>query len=355
MKKINLALQGGGAHGAFTWGALDRLLDEEDIEVEAISATSAGAMNATAFKAGWISGGRDGAKQALADFWLRLAGIDGHVAEVMADWLRLVAPSPAILSRMLEFSPTALATEGVTRAFSPYQLNPTGYHPLRSVVDEMMAVGDVCKDTGPKLLIAATNVRTGRVRVFSGEEVTTDAVLASACLPTVFQAIEIDDPKTGRREAYWDGGYMGNPALFPLFYRSSCRDILIVHINPIVREDLPFTSTEILNRINEISFNSSLMKELRAIDLVNRLIEEGVLPKGRMTENRLHSVADDDFMTQLGVASKTTPARALMVQLKDAGHAAMDRFLIAHKGDIGKRSSMNMRALFDGPATLDPR
>lgn len=346
--RINLALQGGGAHGAFTWGALDRLLDEEDIEVDAISATSAGAMNAAAFKAGWITGGRAGAKQAIADFWLRLAGVDGHVAEVLGDWLRAIAPSPATLSHMLELSPTVLASEGVTRVFSPYQLNPTGYHPLRSVVDEMMSVGDVCAEAGPKLLIAATNVRTGKVRVFSGQEVTTDAILASACLPTLFQAVEIDDPLTGRREAFWDGGYMGNPALFPFFSKSDCRDILIVHINPIHREELPYTATDILNRVNEISFNGSLLRELRAIDLVNRLLEDGILDEGSMTRNRIHSVADDALMTQLGVASKMTPSKALMVQLKDAGHAAMDTFLRDHKGDIGKRSSVDVRAMFGG-------
>lgn len=346
--KINLALQGGGAHGAFTWGALDRLLDEEDIEVEAITATSAGAMNAAAFKAGWASDGREGARKALAQFWLRLAGVDGHVAEVLGDWLRAVAPSPASLSRMLELSPTVLGTEGLTRVFSPYQLNPLGFHPLRAMVDDLMEMGDVGCDRGPKLLIAATNVRSGKVRVFTGDEVSTNAILASACLPTLFQAIEFDDPKTGKREAFWDGGYMGNPALFPLFYETSCRDILIVHINPIVREDLPFTSTEILNRINEVSFNGSLLRELRGIDLVNRLIEEGILPANRMTKNRIHSVADDELMTQLGVASKMTPSKALMVQLKDAGQAAMDRFLKDHKKDIGKQSSVDVRAMFGG-------
>jgi NTE family protein len=352
-KTINLALQGGGAHGAFTWGALDRLLEEEDIEVDAISATSAGAMNAAAFKAGWIANGRAGARDSLEKFWLSVAGVDGHVAEVLGEWMKAVSPSPAVLSQMLEYSPTVLMGERITRAFSPYQLNPLGFHPLRSRVDDLMKVGDVCSEDGPKLLIAATNVRTGKVRVFGGDEVTTDVILASACLPTVFQAIEIDDPLTGQREAFWDGGYMGNPALFPLFTKASCRDILIVHINPIRRDDLPFTATEILNRINEISFNASLLRELRAIDFVNRLKEEGLLPAGRMTENRIHSVSDDALMNQLGVASKMTPSKALMLELKSAGIAAMDEFLKAHKDKIGVRSSVDVREMFGGPAMTE--
>ena len=244
-KKINLALQGGGAHGAFTWGALDRLLDDERIEIDSITATSAGAMNAAALKAVWVAGGRGGAKESLKKFWLGVAGLDPSHAEVVGDWLRMIAPSPTILSKLLEASPVVLGTEALTRALSPYQFNPSGYHPLRSVVDEMMALGDVCQDEAQKLFIAATNVRSGKVRVFAGQDVTTDAILASACLPTLYQAIEIDDPLTGKREAYWDGGYMGNPSLYPLFYRSECRDILIIHINPIEREELPFTSPEL--------------------------------------------------------------------------------------------------------------
>ncbi|MEM1361189.1 MAG: patatin-like phospholipase family protein [Pseudomonadota bacterium] len=345
-KRINLALQGGGAHGAFTWGALTRLLDEERIEIDAITATSAGAMNAAALKAGLIAGGREGAKESLRKFWMGVAGLDPSLGEFVGDWLRSVAPSPAVLSHVLEMSPTILGIEGLTRVMSPYQFNPLGFHPLRSVVDDMMTIGDVCRIDGPKLFIAATNVRTGKVRVFAGDDVTTDAILASACLPTLYQAIEIDDPLTGKREAYWDGGYMGNPALFPLFYRSQCRDILIIHINPIVREELPHSATEILNRINEISFNGSLLRELRTVDLVNRLIEQGIIPKDMMTENRIHSVKDDDLMVQLGVASKSTPMRALMVQLHDAGIAAMDSFLEDHFDDIGVRPTVDLGEMF---------
>jgi NTE family protein len=204
----------------------------------------------------------------------------------------------------------------------------------------------VCADQGPKLFVCATHVRTGKPRVFSGSEITTDAILASACLPTLYQAVEIDDPRTGRREAYWDGGYMGNPALYPLFYNTECADIVIVHINPLERDEVPTTAQEILNRINEISFNASLLRELRNIDFVNRLIENGIIAKGLMKQNFVHSVRDDAFMSHLGIATKMMPNRALLLQLRDAGRAAMALFLEEHRDDLGKRSSVDLRAMF---------
>ena len=262
------------------------------------------------------------------------------------EWLRLVSPSPAVTARVLEFSPTVIAGEAITRVFSPYQFNPANYHPLRTVVDALLDNPRVRSDRGPKLFINATNVRSGKPRVFHGKEVTTDAILASACLPTIYQAIEIDDPKTGRREAYWDGGYVGNPALYPLFYRTKAPDIVIVHINPLHREELPRTAQEILSRINEVSFNASLLRELRNIDFVNRLLEDGTIADGAMKRNHVHSVNDDTLMNQLGIASKMTPNKALLLQLKDSGRAAMDRFLSEHRDSIGTCSSVNLRGMF---------
>lgn len=345
-KVVNLALQGGGAHGAFTWGALDRILDEEAIEVEGITATSAGAMNAAAFKSGLSAGGREGARECLDGFWLGLSGLDGPLVEGVLDWLAAVAPSPAVTARILEASPLALATEMMTRFLSPYQFNPGNYHPLRGIVTAMFDYDHVSSAAWPKLFINATNVRSGKIKVFSGDEITPDAILASACLPTLYQAVEIVDADTGKLEAYWDGGYAGNPALFPLFYQTDATDTIIVHINPIHREELPMTSTEILNRINEVSFNSSLLRELRAIEFVQRLIKAGKVHPTSMKYAHIHSIKDDDLMNQLGVATKSTPNKGLLLQLKAAGRATMDRFLTDHWDDIGARSTVDLRRMF---------
>lgn len=352
MIRVNLALQGGGAHGSFTWGVLDRLLEDEDIEIEGITATSAGAMNAAALKHGFTLGGRAGAREWLETFWTRVAGLDGIFAEPVMDWLRAVSPSPAVTARMLERNPAILATEAMTRVLSPYQFNPANFHPLRGLVEEMLESPAMGAPEGPKLFINATNVRTGKPRIFQGAEITADAILASACLPTLYQAIEIDDPKTGRREAYWDGGYTGNPALYPLFYATEAPDIIIVHINPLHREELPRTSSEIMSRINEISFNDSLLRELRAIEFVNRLLDRGVIAEGAMKRNNVHSVSDDKLMNQLGLATKMTISRTLLLQLRDAGYAAMTDFLARHRDSLGRTSSVNLRDMVASEGAL---
>ncbi len=343
---LNLALQGGGAHGAFTWGALERLLDEDDIEIEGISGTSAGAMNAAALKSGWVRGGRKGAVKALETFWDGIAGRLAQGDDRILDWLTIFSPTPDLYSRMVENSPAYLVGDALSRTFSPYQLNPLNYHPLRSTVETLVDYECLDRSEGPKLFISATNVRTGKIRVFHGFEITADAILASACLPTLYQAIEIDDHTTGRREAFWDGGYMGNPALFPLFYHTVCDDILIVHINPIERDEVPRTAQDILNRVNEISFNAALLSEMRAIEFARRLIDDGIIEKGMMKRVNLHSVADDELMTQLGAATKLFPDPLFLNRLRAAGNAAMTRFLDRNRGDIGKRSTMDLRRAF---------
>lgn len=345
-KVVNLALQGGGAHGAFTWGALDRILEEEAIEIEGISGTSAGAMNAGALKSGMVAGGREGARASLEAFWMSIVGGDCALPPLLLDWMAEIAPSPAMTARALETSPAGLMAEAFTRALSPYQFNPFNYHPMRAAVTKMLDYDRVCAGVWPRLFVCATNVRSGKIKVFSGDEITPDAILASACLPTLFQAIEIEDQATGVVEAYWDGGYMGNPPLYPLFYETRSSDVIIVHINPMRREELPRTSTEILNRINEISFNSSLLQALRSVEFVHRLIQEGRVSGEAMKDVHIHSVQDDALMRQLGVASKITPNRALLLQLKEAGRQAMDRFLSDHWDCIGVRSSVDLRGTF---------
>jgi NTE family protein len=349
---INLALQGGGAHGAFTWGALDRLLEDDGIEIEGIAATSAGAMNAAALKHGWVMGGREGARRALDSFWLQVSGLDGPLGEATIDWLRTVSPTPALTARLLELSPAVATAEAVTRVWSPYQFNPTNYHPLRGIVEQMIDCEAFGSSRGPKLFINATNVRDGKPRIFVGSEISADAILASACLPSLYQAIEIDDPRTGRREAYWDGGYTGNPALYPLFYRTEATDIVIVHINPLYRDELPRTASEIATRINEISFNASLLRELRNIAFVNRLIDRGIIARDAMRYNYVHSVSDDSLMNMLGIVTKMTISRTLLLQLKDAGRAAMDAFLTRDRDKIGTRSSVDLSAVVTSAGSM---
>ena len=339
VKRINLALQGGGAHGAFTWGVLDRILEDEQIEIAGISGTSAGALNGAALKAGMISGGRAGARENLDWLWEKV----GAVADArLVHWMRNIATDR--VARAIEYSPAYALADAWARTVSPYSYGPFYSNPLRPIV-EAFDYDRVCADEGPALFICATRVRTGKIRVFSGHEVTTDAILASACLPTVFQAVEIDDPETGRREAFWDGGYTGNPALFPLFDSALPDDIVIININPLEREGTPMTPQQIQNRINEISFNSSLLRELRAISFVQRLLADGSLTPGRMSRVLVHMIADDALMNELSVATKLVPNAFLLDRLKRAGRAAAERFLAAHRDDLGRVCTVDMAAM----------
>jgi len=341
VKRINLALQGGGAHGAFTWGVLDRLLEEEDVEVAGISGTSAGALNGAAFKAGIITGGREGARANLDWLWGRL-GAERDVR--LSRWVRGL--DPGRVARAIEYSPGFALADTWSRMISPYSYGPFYRNPLRPVADAF-DYEKVCAEDGPALFICATRVRSGKIRVFSGHEISTEAILASACLPTLFQAVEIDDPETGRPEAYWDGGYTGNPALFPLFDGALPDDIVVININPLERDAVPVTPQQIQNRINEISFNSSLLRELRAISFVQRLLDEGTLEEGRMTRVLVHMIADDALMNDLSVATKMVPNGFILDRLKVAGRAAAHRFLADHKDDLGVCSTVDLGGMFN--------
>ncbi|MGV6804583.1 MAG: patatin-like phospholipase family protein [Ruegeria sp.] len=340
VKRINLALQGGGAHGAFTWGVLDRLLDDDDIEVAAITGTSAGALNGAAFKAGIVHAGREGARTNLNALWERM----GAVGDMrIANWL--AGMEPAQIAQAMEYSLPFSMADTWSRMVSPYAYGPFYRNPLAPVVDAF-DFDEVCADQGPHLFVCATCVRSGKIRVFTGTEVTTDAVLASACLPNLFQAVEIYDPKTDRVEAYWDGGYTGNPALFPLFNAGLPEDVVIVNINPLERDEVPMSPQQIQNRINEISFNSSLLRELRAINFVQRLLAEGKLKAGEMSRVLVHMIADDPLMNRLSVATKTVPNPAVLHSLKQAGRVSADRFLSDHKADLGKQSTVDLPEMF---------
>ena len=339
-KRINLALQGGGAHGAFTWGALDRLLQEDEIEICGISGTSAGALNGAALKAGMVTGGRESARENLKWFWEQIAGMGD------LDLTKWMAPfGVEALSRALEYSWPAMTNQFLSQVMSPYAYGPLYRNPLTDIVTRFN-YDRVCDAHAPLLYVCATRVRTGKIRIFKGDEIGPDSLMASACLPTTFQAVEIFDTETDRVEAFWDGGYTGNPALYPLFDKSLPEDIVIININPLERDEIPKTPKQIENRVNEISFNSSLLRELRAIEFAQRLLAEGSVDEARLKRIHVHMIADDDLMAKLSVATKSMPNPAVIAALRDAGYAAAETFLENHLGDINTRSSVDMRAMF---------
>ncbi len=334
-KGINLALQGGGAHGAFAWGVLDRLLEDGRLEVEAISATSAGSLNAVVFAYGIAIGDAEGARAKLREFWRETARAGELYSPVRAlPWERWLD------GFSMENSLSFHMFETLTRIFSPYQLNPLNFNPLRDVLDRVVDFERLCRcNTATRLYISATNVRTGKIRIFRNEEMSPDVILASACLPYAFQAVEVDG------EHYWDGGYMGNPAIYPLIYNSQSKDVVVVHINPLERAKLPTTASEIFNRINEISFNSSLMREMRAIVFVTRLIDEGVL-SGDYSRMLIHSISNDALMTGLGVASKLNPDWDFLCHLRDAGRMTASKWLDENFDKIGVASTTDIAAKY---------
>jgi len=339
-KLIELALQGGGAHGAYTWGVLDRLLEDGRIGIAAISGTSAGAMNATVVADGLVRGGREGARERLEAFW-RAVSEAARFSPVRR------SPLDVLLGRWsLEASPGYIAMDMLSRVASPYDLNPLDVNPLRDVVAAEVDFDRVNRCDATKLFVTATNVRTGLPRIFRQGEITLDAVMASACLPTMFKAVEIDG------EAYWDGGFMGNPALFPLVDESDCRDLVIVQINPIRRDKLPTTAAEIRNRMNEITFNSSLIKELRAITLLHRMIDAEGLESERYRDMRLHRIGGEG-LEDLSVSSKLNAEWAFLVHLRDIGRDAAGRWLAAHYDALCQRSTFDPSTLFEA-AIRDP-
>ncbi len=335
-RRINLALQGGGAHGAFTWGVVDRLLQEPSVEIAGISGTSAGALNGAALKAGLVENGREGARENLAWLWKEVGGISDWR---LTHWMSAFFPAPGLVSQSIEYSLPYSFADAWTRVVSPYAWGPFYQNPLGPIADTFH-YASVCADLDPAFFVSATNVSTGKIRVFSGAEINTDVILASACLPTIFQAVEIEG------EAYWDGGYTGNPALFPLFAPDLPEDIVVVNINPLEREETPVEARDILNRINEISFNSSLLRELRAIHFVQRLIKDGTIAEGAMKTVRIHMIADDDLMTRLSVASKLVPTPATLTALFEAGQEAAERFLGDHGDKIGRESSVDLPEMY---------
>lgn len=333
-KTVNLALQGGGAHGAFAWGVLDRLLEDGRVTFDAVSATSAGAMNATVLGYGLTIGGADGARAELEKFWKKISD-EGAKGPLQPSWI-----DKALGNHSLDYSPIFTFMDVLSRIMSPYELNPLNVNPLRKVLESSVDFEVLRAGCPIKLFLSATNVRTGKVRMFENHEIGPDQVLASGCLPFMFQTVEIDG------EGYWDGGYMGNPAIFPLIYGSTTNDVVIVHINPLTRDEIPKSAKDIMNRINEISFNSSLMREMRAIAFVSHLIEDGQLQDEKHRRMLIHSIQDEAFMTSLGVTSKLNAEWSFMLKLRDVGRACASKWLDEHFADIGVRSSTDIRDVF---------
>ncbi len=335
-KRINLALQGGGAHGAFTWGVLEHLLSEQRLYVEGVSGTSAGAVNAVMFADGLIRGGRQEAQKRLADFW-RAASSTGNLPSLQR----------AVIERLLSFTPlegTPVQAwfDAVSRYFSPYDVNPLNINPLKDLIERFVDFQALRACSNLQIFISATNVQTGRVRIFSRDKITADAVMASACLPLLFRAVEIDGVP------YWDGGYLGNPVIFPFFGTTKTEDVLVVQINPLVRQTTPTSASEIMNRINEITFNSSLIAEYRAIAFVARLIDQGRLPRGTGTgqyrRSNVHRIVLDRFGTHFDAFSKLSTDYDFFEMLRVSGRRAARRFLDAHFDDIGVKSTVDLRA-----------
>lgn len=334
-KKINLALQGGGSHGAFAWGVLDRILEDGRIEIEGVVGTSAGAMNASVTAYGLTIGGNEGARQTLAAFWKRIsdAAKSGPLRPTWFD--KMFRPLGS-----LDTSPGFIVLDALSRIMSPYQLNPSNLNPLRDVLEASIDFEAIHKAQKVKLFICASNVMTGRIKVFDKTKVTADAVLASACLPFMFQAVEIDG------EFFWDGGYMGNPPLYPLIYHTDSKDVLIVQLNPINIRELPTSAQAIMDRINTLSFNSSLMREMRAIHFVTKLIDGGFDDEGRLHRINIHTVDGEEMLNQLGVSSKLNADWDFLMYLFEHGRERAGRFLDEHFDKIGRESSTDIEEKF---------
>ncbi|MBK1698583.1 patatin-like phospholipase family protein [Rhodovibrio salinarum] len=331
-KRITLGLQGGGSHGAFTWGVLETLLADERLEIEGISGTSAGAMNATVMAEGLMQNGRQGALDSLERFWTKVARV-GRFAPMIRTPLDIVADR-----WNMEVQPGYLLFDVFSRFLSPYQFNPLNFNPLQEILDKEVDFELVRSCDQVKLFISATNVATGKIRVFRNAELTPKAVMASACLPHLFQAVEIDG------QPYWDGGYMGNPAIFPLIYNCESRDIVIVQINPIERDEEPTTTPEIVDRLNEITFNSTLMREMRAIQFVSRLLASHNVDPSQYKQLLMHRVDIAEEMRDFGAASKMNADWSFLSHLRELGQERGKAWLAAHYDDLNERTSIDLES-----------
>lgn len=331
---VNLAIQGGGAHGAFAWGVLDKLLEDGRIQFEGISGTSAGSILSVVLAYGLLEGGREGAREALYLFWKDVSDTGQYCNPCkQLPWEKFW------FGKNMDYSLLHNWFQTITHWFSPYQLNPMDINPLKDILNRHVDFERLQQCPRTKLFLSATNVRTGQGRVFHTDEITADATLASACLPNIFKAVEVEG------DYYWDGGYSGNPSLFPFFYHVKSADILVIHVNPIERPAPPETPAEIFNRITEVSFNSSLLSEFRAIDFVHTLLEKGMLKdkyRDKFKYILLHAISADKALNDVSVASKYSSDWNFLQLLFNRGRTKAEEWLARYFDTLGKRSSFDL-------------
>lgn len=332
-RTLNLALQGGGAHGAFTWGVLDALLEDSSIDVEGVSGTSAGAMNALCLAHGLMTGGRDGARETLARFWTSVAASSPFASSGDGG----AGLSPA-LKLMLQW----------TNHLSPEQLNPFDLNPLRDILGEQFDFARLRRDAPIKLFIAATHANSGKLRLFRNHELSVDTLLASACLPTIHRSIVIDG------EPYWDGGYSANPAVFPLAYQCTSPDILLILLTPLRYAETPASAEDIRQRLLELSFNATFLREMRMFAHLREQAGKAWLPswlttgrlESRIAQLRFHAITADRFLGELPAESKLAVNLPFFEHLRDNGREHARQWLETHRADVGKRNSLDLRKLF---------
>jgi NTE family protein len=334
-KKIGIALQGGGAHGAFTWGVLDRLLEEDDIQAEAMCGTSAGAVNAVTCAYGLHTGGPQKAKELLEKLWRKVSETGSFLFK------------PGMFDQQysngdIYNSPGYMMFNALSQVFSPYNFNPFNYNPLRDILIELVDFDELHRYHKKKLFICATNVKTNRAKIFTNKEITVDSVLASACLPLLFQAVEIDG------EYYWDGGYMGNPPIYPLIDNTHLKDIVLIKINSIIINSVPTTARDIADRVNEISFNSSLINEMKLIHYRNELLRNGILKVDNKTHREIfiHTISGYSALSQLSYSSKMNTSWEFLVSLKEKGRSIADNWIKTDYSQVGVKSTFDVEEHF---------
>ncbi|MBA4396797.1 MAG: hypothetical protein C0394_05380 [Syntrophus sp. (in: bacteria)] len=333
-KKLNLALQGGGSHGAFTWGVLDRLLEEKDLEIVGVSGTSAGAVNGACLVYGLTQGGNAAARDVLSEVWRKNSESQQH--SIL---------QPTIVDKMMsngniDFNPYFRFFSMLSKSLSPYQWNPLMKNPLKDLLLDIIDFDAIQKQQRYKLFLTATNIRTSKVKIFHNAEITADAVCASACLPHLFQAVEIDG------EFYWDGGYIGNPAMFPLFEQTRCKDLMLIQIDSIDYNKAPTQMSDIIDRATDISFNSSLMREMRAICFVTKIIEKGFDDDGRLLKTNIHYISTGDLMNRYNGSSKLNVDWDWLSYLKENGRGKAEAWIAENYKKIGRQSSCDINCIF---------